>query len=267
MRKSRKSLYLHSSILRGRYLKEDGEQGGGATPAGGGDNAAGGQGNSNPGATGESGANNTGEGFDPATFWTGPDQGGSGAPSGESATGTTPGSGTGNDGNDLQTSLTTQLQSLSFGDPVFDATIAEQINAGDFTGVQKRLDASMQTAVRQSMSMNVQILRPFAEQLMNQMREEFGATLNGRDNNDTLVRDFPSAKDPRVAPIVSSIFSQALKNTKGNRDLAVSQTKEMLRLAAGTTAGDLGIEINPRGESDSGRQNPTINWLDELTSR
>lgn len=245
----------------GRLMKDDTQ--GGGTPSGGGDNTGG-----NSGESGQSGSdsNNTGDGFDPTSFWGGSGQGGGSAPSGESAGGS--GFDSNTDGGDIGSTLTQQLESMSFGDPIFTSEVAEQINGGDFSGVQQRFDAMGQNIVRQSLSMVVQILRPFAEQLQGQIREEFQGTLTSRDNNETLVRDFPAAKNPQIAPVIQQVFSQALKNTGGNRERAVSQTKEMLRFMAGQTASDLDLNVAPRGADDSGRpNNPTINWLDELTGR
>lgn len=252
--------------LHGRLMR-DGEGGGGATQSGGSDNAGG-----NSGDSSQSGgdSNNTGEGFDPSAFWGGSGQGGGSASSGESAGSSRSDSNTDGSGEsaDIGQTLTQQLSNLSFGDPIFTNEIAEQINNGDFNGVQDRFNTMGQNIVRQSLAMTVQILRPFAEQIQNQMREEFQGTLTNRDNNDTLTRDFPAAKDPRVAPVIQQIFNQALKNTGNNRERAVSQTKEMLRFMAGQTAQDLDLSVAPRGADDSGRPtNQTINWLDELSAR
>jgi hypothetical protein len=91
--------------------------------------------------------------------------------------------------------------------------------------------------------------------------------LNQRDNETALVKDFPAAKDPRVAPVIKSIFDQALVKSKGNRELAVKQTKQMVALMANTTADDLELSVAPRGAGDSRPSQPSINWLDELTGR
>lgn len=234
-------------------------------------NNNGGQGG-NTGDSGNTGgdSNNTGDQFDAEAFWRGPapaSTNGSGGESATQGTGDSQGSGTQGQGNDLNTQLATQLQSMSFGDPLFDQTIAEEINQGNFEGANKRIQASMQQAVRQALAMNVQILRPFAEQMMQQMREEFGGTLNQRDNNEQLVKDFPAARDPRVAPGIKTIFEQALKNTNNDRVKAVAQTKQMLSVMANVTGGDLGLNVAPRGSEDNGAPQPVTNWLDELTGR
>ena len=262
----RKGYYFVRFGRHGRLMR-DTDGAGGGTPGGDAGNAGG-----NSGDSAQSGgdSNNSGEDFDPSAFWGGSGQGGSSASSEESAGGSGSDSNTGgsSDGENISQTLTQQLENLSFGDPIFTNEIAEQINNGDFNGVQERFNAMGQNIVRQALSMTVQILRPFAEQIQSQMREEFQGTLTNRDNNDTLVRDFPAAKDPRVAPVIKQIFSQALKNTGNNRERAVSQTKEMLRFMAGQTASDLDLSVAPRGAEDSGRPiNQNINWLDELSAR
>lgn len=270
MRKNRKMMN-RSFVQFGRHgrLMKNTEGAGGGT-SGGGDNNAGNAGG-NGGESGNSGgdSNNNGAAFDGSSFWGGSAQDGNAAPNGESAGGSGSESGDGSsDGGNVGQALTQQLQSMSFGDPIFTNEVAEQINNGDFNGVQQRFDAMGQNIVRQSLSMVVQILKPFAQQMQDQMRDEFSSTLTNRDNNDTLVKDFPAAKDPRVAPMIRQVFNQALQNNRGNREAAVSQTKEMIALMSGITAGDLNLNVAPRGPDDNGRPaNPTVNWLDELTSR
>ncbi len=251
----------------GRLMRApDGHPGGDSGASG--DNGQGGGSNSDSGANGDSGQNNTGDQFDPASFWNGPAPADGSAPSGESAGNDGGESGNpGGGGNELATQLTQQLTNMSFGDPVFNAEIAEQINGGDFTGVQDRLNAMGQSIVRQALSMQVQILKPFAEQILGRVREETNETFTNRDNKESLVTLFPAAKNPVMAKTIQPIYDQALKNAKGNREAAVAQTKEMLRFMAGEAAGDLSLDVAPRGQGDRGTPPPITNWLDELTGR
>lgn len=262
-KRNRKQLYLHSTILRGRRFKDEGEEGG-ATQGGSGDNGGAGGGNAG-GATGvgASGADNSGENFDPSSFWDGPAPEAPAAPATESAGGAQSESGA---QPNLATTLAGQINGLTFGEPIFNAEVADQINQGDFSGVQKRFESAMQTAVRQSLSMNVQVLQPFAEQILAQVREEFGSTLNTRDNQETLTRDFPAAKNPQVAPIIQGVFDQALTRSKGDRTAAVKMTKQMLSFMAQSTAGDLGLSVAPQSADDR-RPATATNWLDELSGR
>lgn len=241
-----------------------------ASSGGGGNNSeASGEGNSEPAASGTGDSNNTGTGFDASAFWNGPAPDANAAPSGESASGNSGESGTPGDGqrSDFATQLTERLDGLTFGDPIFNAEVAGQINEGNFDGVQERFTAMGRQIVRESMALQVQILRPFAEQLIEQMRGEVGQTFTNRDNNESLVTLFPAAKNPVMAKTIEPIYAQALKNAKGDRVKAVAQTKEMLRFMAGESASDLNIEIAPRGQGDRGGPTPNFNWLDELTGR
>lgn len=221
-------------------------------------------GNSQQPGTGDSTNNNTGEGFDASTFWGSQDQGGSGSPDSGSASGDDPGSGT----EELRESLQERLNSLQFGDPVMTQEIFEAAANGDFSGFQNGLNAALGQAVRQSLGLSVSVLRPFAEQLMSEVRQEINSTLGRRDDNDQLVKDFPAAKDAAVRRTIQPIFEQALKNTKGDRPAAVKQVKEMMRLISGATADDLGLNVAPRGADDFGRPpSRAVNWLDELSAR
>lgn len=258
----------------GRFMRapdHPGDAGAASQQFGGNNGGQGGGGNADESASGGSDSNNTGEKFDASSFWNGPAPAGDAAPSGESAGGTGKESGTGGKdgqpGTGFAQQLTERLSGLTFGEPIFTAEIAEQINEGNYTGIQERMNASMQQAVRESLAMQVQILRPFAEQLMEQVRQETQQTFTSRDNKESLVTLFPAAKNPVMAKTIQPIYDQALKNSGGDRTKAVSQTKEMLRYMAGESAADLNIEIAPRGQGDRGGPTPNFNWLDELTGR
>lgn len=240
------------------------------TPAGGGNNGGDqGAGNSGDSGSNASDSNNTGDSFDPAAFWNGPAPDANAASSGESASGSDGESGT--QGGDSRSEFATQLQQrldgLTFGDPIFNEEIAGQINEGNYQGVQERFTNMGRAITRETLGMVVQILRPFAEQLTEQMRNEVGQTFNQRDNNESLVTLFPAAKNPAMERTIRPIYEQALKNHKGNREAAVASTKEMLRFMAGESAADLNIDVAPRGQGDRGGPSPSYNWLDELTGR
>lgn len=267
--RNRHHLYLNSTLSRRgparlRLTREDNLAGGGATPGANADNAGGNvQGNQgNPGSA----TNNAGETFDPAAFWAGPAQEPKSAPSGESASPKAAESGAEGQGNFAE-QITSQIESLSFGD-VLTPEVTEQINNGDFSGFQKNFQAAMQQGVRQALAMQVQVLRPFAEQMLAEMRNEIDSRFTNRDDTDTLVKDFPAAKNPVMAETIRPIYEQALKNTKGDRAVAVRQTKEMMRFMAQAAGGDLGLEVSNIGEDRGSRQqSQTTNWLDTLTGR
>jgi hypothetical protein len=260
----------HPGWYNGRMIRDGQGHPAGGTPAGDGNNAGdSGGGNGGDSASGGGDSNNTGDSFDASAFWDGPAQGDNAAPSGESASGNGSESGTqgGGDRSEFATQLQSRLDALTFGDPIFNEEIAGQINEGNYTGVQERFTAMGRNITRETLGMVVQILRPFAEQLTEQMRSEVGQTFNQRDNTESLVTLFPAAKNPVMAKTIQPIYDQALKNSKGNREAAVAQTKEMLRYMAGESAEALNIDIAPRGQGDRGGPNRNFNWLDELTGR
>lgn len=221
-------------------------------------------GNADPAPNPNIDSNNAGNQFDPAVFWDGPAPAGDPAPSGESAGGS---SGESDNQGNFGQQLAERLNGLSFGDPVFNDDIAGQITEGNYGGVQDRLNAMGQNIVRESLAMQVQILKPFAEQLLAQVRNETQQTFSSRDNEESLVKLFPAAKNPVMAKTIQPIYAQALKNANGNREAAVEQTKEMLRFMAGASASDLNLEVAPKGEGGRGAPTSNFNWLDELTGR
>lgn len=264
MRKTnRKALFLNRDIIRGRFLKDgEGEGGGTPTPTPVSTGAPGG--NSSQPGSGESANNNAGEAFDASAFWGSQSPDGSGSPGSESASGDDSGS----DTEQLRNDLTERLNTLQFGEPVMTQEIFEAAQNGDFNGFQSALNGALGQAVRQSLGLTTAILRPFAEQILSEVRGEIQSTLRGRDDNDQLIKDFPAAQDGNVRRMIQPIFDQALRNTKGDRALAVKQVKEMMRLMTGATADDLGLNVAPRSADDSGRPpNRAVNWLDELSAQ
>lgn len=258
MRKNRKMLFLNPIVARGRRLRNEGEHGGDASQQAPVDNAGGnfgGQSDSN----GDS--NNNGQEFDPAAFWTDP------ADEGNQNSGSDSNQGGAGGQDDLQTTLTQRLDQMTFGDPIFTAEIAEQINNGDFSGFESRMQSQMRTAVRQSLGMVVSILRPYGEQLTQSIETKMSQTFNQRDNNQSLEELFPAAKNANIRPVIQGLYDRALQNTKGNRAEAVKQTKSMIQYMAGETANDLDISIAPRSSESTGRPAAPTNWIDELTMR
>lgn len=239
------------------------------TPMGPANDAATQPSNFGPSANTPADSNNAGQTFDPASFWDGPASSGSSASSEESARGSQAESGTQDGGTSggFAEQLTERLNGLTFGEAVMDREIAEQISEGNFDGFQARINALGQQIVREALAVNVQILREFTPQLLAQAREETQQTFTSRDNEQSLVQHFPAAKNPAMARTIQPIYAQALKNTGGNREQAIAQTKEMLRFMAGESAESLNLEIAPKGTGSRSFLNSTTNWLDELTGR
>lgn len=221
-------------------------------------------GNLGLGVTGESKSNDAGQEFDGSTFW-------NESPSG-SATPPSNGSSEVNESKggadtDIGTTLGQQLQSMQFGE-VMTEDVVKGINDGDYSKFNQALQPILQSAVKQSLMMNLQVMQKFGDHILSQVRAEQADTFTSRDNNDALVKAFPSAADPRVRPIVERIYGQAMKNTKGDRGAAIQQTKDMMALIPKTTGADLNLSVAPNGpESNGPQKGPTINWLEELMSQ
>lgn len=237
-------------------------------------NQAGVGGNNSESTTGGGGEDNSGQSFDAEAFWNGPaPENNDASGNGESAINGTQGSGTqgqgGNqDGDNVGDALARQLSTLNFGESVFDPKVVEQINEGNFDGFNERMNSVLQGAVRNSLLMNVQVIREYGVRLKQQILDEVQGTLIGRDDQSQLIKDFPAAANPKIAPAIQRIFDQALKNTNGNRVEAVKQTKQMMSLMASETASDLNLDVAPRGQGDSRPSTASnIDWLQELAGR
>jgi hypothetical protein len=249
----------------GRFMRSpDGHPDGGTQTSGTNNATEQTDGNSSQTSNNDSSSNNTGDQFDPTAFWGGSAPGGESAPNGESVGGD--GGESGAESVDIKQQLVQRLDGLSFGN-VLDENIVSQMSEGNFEAFHKNLNEMGKQMVRESLAMQVQILKPFAEQLIKQVRNEQQQTLSTRDNEEALVKLFPAAKNPDVAKAIRPIYDQALKNNKGNREKAVADTKQMLRFMAGHSAEDLGIEVNTRGQGERGGPSPSLDWIDELTAR
>lgn len=221
--------------------------------------------NSGDGGTGDDSDDNTGEDAELASFWGGSsDADGNNSDSSDGSVDSNASGGTGDQG-DTATALQTQLDNFDPG-TLFDDKVVAEINEGNFDNFNQRFVGAVRQSVRQSLLLNVNIMRQYGERLVEQMRGEFSGTLEGRDDQAQLVRDFPAASNPMVAPIIQQVFSQALKNAGGDRVKAVTQTKKMISLMSRNTGADLGLNVAPRSENDAPPQAAT-NWLDELMDR
>lgn len=209
--------------------------------------------NPNPDST------NTGEEAELEAFW-----GGQTDPNGD---GSNPGDPDPDDSG--QSDTATQLGEMLNGfDPgaFFDDTLAGEINEGNFQNVNERFVTAQRATMRQTMQMSAMLMRAYGDRLLEQVRGEMAGMFEGRDDQTQLTRDFPAAADPVVGPMIQSVFAQALKNAKGNRAAAVTQTKKMISLMARRTGGDLNLNVAPRGPNDV-PPTPTTDWLDELGVR
>lgn len=154
--------------------------------------------------------------------------------------------------------------------PAFTDALAEEIGQGNFEGVNNAIAGAHKAALRQSLTMQAQMLQPVVASVLSRVQDMIDSRLGNRDNQETLLEAFPSAADPKVRPMIQSVFEQSLKHTKGDRTKAVAMTKDMLKVFGKTASQDLGLEIPPsdrdghgNGPLSSGEQN----LIDELLGR
>jgi hypothetical protein len=270
--------YMSANERRlGRFLRE-GEHGGGAaatggagggTPpnqGGGGDNGGGNGGNGSQSGTG---GDNGGLEFDADAFWN-PPSGGEGAGPGAnpgSAPALTPEQQAAHDraNPSIGTQLSQGLTALAVA-PVIDAQVAEEMSNGNFENFNKRMNAAHQESGRQILGMAVSVMKVLREQMMSDMGTQVQGEFGNREDTAALHAAIPSAKNPKVAPIIKPIYAQALKITGGDRVKATEMTKQMLKLTTGTFQGDDALDIAPADTSES-RLRSNTDWLEELSGR
>ena len=269
-------LYSRSSIIAmggmtpaerrvGRFLRDnEGHPGGGAstggTPSAQGDNTGG---NSPPGTQAAGSGDNAGQQFDPASFWNPPSGGETGSPpkpGGSAESGTPPAEGS-NIGQTLQASL----QGLTVP-PLMTQQMATELGEGNFDNFNAGLVKHGQEVARQTLGMAVQVMKVLRDQMMTDVDSRLGSEFSNRESDSALEQAIPSAKNPAMAPMVKSIFTQAMKTTGGKRDQAIEMTKQMLRFSNQTLAQDDGLGIPAPSPADAGFKS-TTNWLEELTGR
>ncbi len=194
-------------------------------------------GNSGQGANqSESGADNTGQTVLPEDFW---DQGNAAEEEVD-------------DSKEFTTNLANQLTSMSFGGDLVTPDMHEALQNGDYTALNKQLQTQMQTAVRQSLTMAISVMNRMQGVIMKDVQSQINGTLSSRDQKDYIAETFPSARDPRMRPQVESVFNQAMKIAKGNRQAATAMTHAMLQTAAQAFGRDTGVNLDASSQEQGG---------------
>ena len=211
----------------------------------GGDN---GGGNDGGAGTGESTGDNGGTGFNADAFWTDPVE--------ETPGGTQTGNNDSGGGQQQQTQqsegqlFAQKLANLSFGDVFTEADMRKMADDGDLTGINAAINTQLKQAAHQSVVLTAELMQKNNAAMESRFRAILSEVLGGEKNEDTLLKEFPAAADPRARPMIQQVFNQALKHTKGNRPQAVIQAKEMLKIMGSVAGADLGITDAPRGPGD-----------------
>lgn len=224
----------------GRFMRAPDHPGGDGgnepPPQGGGDSGTGGNntgGNGGGAGNDDSGGDNTGKPDDLATFW-GDNKDGTGG----SADSLTPEQETAQQ-QALGTELRTAIESFAPPAPVFTKETAEQIAEGNFDGINAIMAKSHQAAIQSSVLLASKLMGAVVQRMQRDFDGRINSGLTNKDNNDFLVKEFPLAQDPAFAPMVQRVWSQALTNSKGNRQQAIRLTRGMLEAFGSKTAPNL----------------------------
>jgi hypothetical protein len=252
--------YMSPTIgRRGRIMRApEGEEG-----------AGGGGGENNNGGESGGGGNNTNVEDALASFWGSPAgdgdsssqrSGGDGKPAGQQENQ--------NNGNENKGPTFKDRIGTIKAENVMTTEVMEALGEGNAKPFHEAFNGAIRQANEQMFTMTVELMQTFGERLVAEMDSRMNTTHTNRDNNAFLEQHFPSAKDPKIRPLVDKVYQQALGNTKGNRDKAIAQTKEMLKLMSTVTAEDTGLDLGSGGGNGgfgapSGKPKGG-SWLDRL---
>lgn len=119
---------------------------------------------------------------------------------------------------------------------IFTKETADQIADGDLSGINKAFHAATQATMKQQVAITAKLLGGVMDRMQADFDRRIQSALGNKDSEIALETHFPSAKDPQVRPIVQRVWDQALKNTKGDKERAITLTRNMLE-AFGTKTG------------------------------
>jgi hypothetical protein len=241
----------------GRFMRApDGHDGGGD-----GNNTGGGDVKSDSGASGSESGNNNGGGFDPASFWQEPEPDkDKSPPSGNSADESKPGSGT-----TLGETLQARITGFEVKD-IFTPAILEEMSEGNFEGAHKAMGAMIQNSMAVQMQNTTELLAQFGSALVGKMQSMIEGKFTDSDQKKALYDAIPSARNPKVGPMVERLYDRAIGIAKGDTKAAIEMTKEMMKTLASETSKDTGLNVAPlSGDSEQSGSSPT-NWAESLMS-
>lgn len=139
-----------------------------------------------------------------------------------------------------------KMKSLKFGELV-TPEMTEQLQQGDFNGLNQSMTAAMQNSVQQSLMMTAQMLNDFETRMSDKMKTISSQSISTNESRAALMKAIPSASNPAIQPIAEGIFAQALKKTQGDNAKAIEMTKQFMTAMTTATAQDLGINTVPPG--------------------
>jgi len=228
-----------------------GGSGGGNTgtpPAQGGNNSAG-----NPGGV----DNNAGQDpLDLGNLWVEPEETkASGTPPAESTT------------SETQANPVAQfdeaIKTLDFGVAMKPETMQELAD-GNIDGFNQQINGLLRESFRANLTVVGHMFKQLKAEMAQQFQNDVGTTLNNREQQQYLVQKIPQAANPVLAPVISQVFTQAMKK-HGSKEKAVEVTqayiRNLAREAGGAVFPEDGGDLNPNFAGGSRNANHT-DWSD-----
>lgn len=204
-----------------------------------------GAGNGDPAADSDSGADNGVQDTLGATFWNEPVGGDAAQTDADNSNRSDPSAGDNSFGQVLQQELT----GMQFPE-LFTDSIAEQMNEGNFEGVNKIVGDIGRQATQSALVMSARLMQRHGQQMEARFQQMVEERFGAKDTEASLSQEFASYKDPAMRPQIDAIFNQSMKHAKGNRAEAIKMTKDMLRIVGKTGASDMGLDTPPQGRGD-----------------
>ena len=219
--RTRKQLFLTTSISRGTQLRREGEgeQGGGTGgESGGGGNNGGG--NSDSGTGG--GDPNAGQQFDYSSFWA----------QKEPEPGSDDSNNDGDAGKELGTRLVGQIQNFKPED-IFTAASLQKMADGDLTDLNGGLTKTFQAGMTQMLGITAELMKAFEGNFDRRIEALINGKIEGSrtsQNDEKLLGDtFKGFAKPAMKPMIQGVFNKALEHSKGDRAKALDLAKGMLQ--------------------------------------
>lgn len=165
-----------------------------------------------------------------------------------------------------QKTLAQQLQestgSFSIA-PVMTQEVMAEIAEGKSDLFEASLKKNMQSVLQKSQEQQFLVLQEFGTKLFGHIEQMIEKKFGTKETSDFLETNFPSAKDPELRPFIQMTFDQAMTLHKGNKERAISATKEMLRTLAQGTAKDIGFNASQEKENSGAN----LDWVKLLGSK
>lgn len=192
---------------------------------------------------------NDGQSFDGAAFWKGPEGdkspgSGTGSPADDSSS-------SGQPGNENQQNpvdaLNAKIKEMDFGIQEFTESEVSQINNGDNTPLMNRITDASREAVRQTIMTIAPMMQQMQTGIMDQVNERINSSIQHDRATQTLQSEIlagvPEANRASVSPVAEAVFAQALKNSDGDRQKAVTESKAAIRNMVEGLAGSLDLSV------------------------